>query len=417
MAGREIQVERVLQAEVAPSEIDIQIATAHRYPRDLQKFKVLAEEMATGDEEIAGHCIYAMKRRNADGSFKEITGPSVRLAEIIVSAWGNTHAAAKVGAIDEKFVTAQSYCWDLERNVRIGWEIPRRITTKDGKRYSDDMIMVTASAAESIAYRNAAFKVIPQALWKPIEKKVRTVISGAGRDAKGREEILRKMLAAYATKGITLSQVLKRIGKRAIAEITPEDIVTLRGIWTAIEEGMTSLETEFLAPTKEERPLPRVADELLKKPAQPPAAPVASKPEPPPERQAGEDELEPEFTTDVEQAKEGDDLGDLVMDAFAKSAPTPEPEVLPDLPPPPKLRGWPKGKLRKPPAATPNDNDLGPSRDTLLQKARSLVQECIAAGDAAKLPPDFEDMSPSDLWSLIKRLGNRLQVAKQASGT
>ncbi|MFN8826683.1 MAG: hypothetical protein ACK501_17070, partial [Planctomycetota bacterium] len=41
----------------------------------------------------------------------------------------------------------------------------RRITGKNGRRYSSDMIGVTGNAACSIALRNAVFRGIPRAFW------------------------------------------------------------------------------------------------------------------------------------------------------------------------------------------------------------------------------------------------------------
>src|SRR6185436_14130544 len=66
-------------------EIDMQISTAKKWPRSIKKFKETAAEMATLDEDTAAACIYALPR---DG--KTIEGPSARLAEIILSAWGNS---------------------------------------------------------------------------------------------------------------------------------------------------------------------------------------------------------------------------------------------------------------------------------------------------------------------------------------
>src|SRR5262245_11187920 len=140
------------------SEIDIQIATARKYPRSLLKFKNDAEAMACLDEETASSCFYALKRAE-----KPIEGPSVRLAEIVASAWGNLRSGARIIAEDEKFVVAQGACHDLEKNVAFQVEVRRRITDKNGRRYSDDMITTTCNAACSIALRNAIFKAIPGA--------------------------------------------------------------------------------------------------------------------------------------------------------------------------------------------------------------------------------------------------------------
>src|SRR5262249_8344200 len=82
------------------SELDVQITTARRYPRSLARFKAAALMMIRMDQATAAACFYALPRRERreDGSFqkKTITGPSVRLAEIVASCWGNLRAGARV---------------------------------------------------------------------------------------------------------------------------------------------------------------------------------------------------------------------------------------------------------------------------------------------------------------------------------
>ena len=67
------------------AEIDMQIATAKRYPRDLAKVKRKMLDFATLDEETAESCFYSVPR---DG--KTIQGPSVRLAEIADVEFGSS---------------------------------------------------------------------------------------------------------------------------------------------------------------------------------------------------------------------------------------------------------------------------------------------------------------------------------------
>ncbi|MCH8841084.1 MAG: hypothetical protein IH831_10535 [Planctomycetes bacterium] len=45
------------------SEIDMQIATAKKYPRSIKQFQNEALQMATLNEDIAGECIYSLPRR------------------------------------------------------------------------------------------------------------------------------------------------------------------------------------------------------------------------------------------------------------------------------------------------------------------------------------------------------------------
>lgn len=226
------------------SEVDLQIKTAKQYPRSIQKFKNDALAMATLDEETAAGCFYALKR---DG--KVIEGPSVRLAEIVTTAWGNLRCGSRLIDIGEKFVTAQAICHDLERNVAVSMECKRRITTKTGRRYGDDMIGVTANAAAGIAFRNAVFKVIPMVYTRSILRAARTVAVG---DAKTLATRRHEMVDYFGKMGVDLEHILYVLSKPGIDEIGLEDLALLKGLATAIKDGDTTIEQAFPEPTEDE---------------------------------------------------------------------------------------------------------------------------------------------------------------------
>lgn len=70
--------------------------------------------MATLDKETAQSCGYALPRGN-----KPITGPSVHLAKIIVSNWGNMRTEAKVVQITDTQVVSRGTAWDLEKTWQV----------------------------------------------------------------------------------------------------------------------------------------------------------------------------------------------------------------------------------------------------------------------------------------------------------
>lgn len=161
----EVKQAEMLQA-INRSEVDMQIATAKQYPRDLPTVLNKIETYATMDTETAEDCFYALRRQGADGGTQLIEGLSVRMAEIIASAWGNLRVQTRIIGNDGRFITAQGVCHDLETNVAVSKEVKRRITNKYGKTFSDDMQVVTGNAAASIAFRNAVLAVVPKAVTK-----------------------------------------------------------------------------------------------------------------------------------------------------------------------------------------------------------------------------------------------------------
>jgi hypothetical protein len=230
------------------AEIDMQIATAKNYPRDLAKCvssaMQLVEYHMQQQKGVEEGLYYALKRGG-----KEIMGPNVRLAEIIQHSYGNSRAGARPIEEGDKYVTAEGVFHDLENNTAIRMHVKRRITDKEGHRYGDDMIAVTENAACAIAYRNAVLKGIPKAIWWPLYLKCRNIAGGKTKDetAKKRAEAI-----AWLVKlGIPEKNICERLGVAKVSEINSEKLATLRGICTAIAAKETTSGKEFNL--KEER--------------------------------------------------------------------------------------------------------------------------------------------------------------------
>lgn len=237
---------------VSKAELDQMCDIARRYPRSLTKFQRDCRSMATLNEKVAAECMYALPR---DG--KSIEGPSARLAEIVVNAWGNCLAAARTVDEGREFITAQGVFQDLERNTKIVYEVRRRITGKGGKRFGADMIGVTANAACSIALRNAVFKGVPKALWADIYGEVRKVIAGDSKTLVNRRA---DALAHLQKLGATKDMVLAALGVKGVEDIGLEEIVVLGGWANAIKEGETTVEAAF-APKEPESSGPSRIDQ------------------------------------------------------------------------------------------------------------------------------------------------------------
>lgn len=244
--GHETEIEvlpalgEMLEAQVR-GEIDVQITTAKRYPRSITQFIEEATAMATLNEEIAAACIYAKPQ---DGGVVE--GPSARLAEICASAWGNMRIEARQVGEDDRFVTARGTSWDLQRNVAIAFEVKRRITKRGGAKYSDDMIGTTSNAAASIALRNAVFKNIPTAFWRPIYQRCREVAVGKASTLASTRQ---KMIEFFQKLGVLPDRIFTIFQIKGIEDITLDHVATLRGLASAIREGETTVDDAFPSTT------------------------------------------------------------------------------------------------------------------------------------------------------------------------
>lgn len=228
-------------SSITKAEIDSQISTAKRYPRSIGKVKQAMIAFATLDEETAAGCFFTLPgRKGGDG--KPIQGPSVRLAEIALSTYQNIRAGSRVIDDDGKIITAQGICHDLENNVCVTVEVKRRVTTKEGRRFSDDMVVMTGNAACSIALRNATFRVIPLALVKPVYEQAKTVAIGDGRTLVSRRS---GAVNHFMKMGVKKEQILSVCGVSSVDDIGLEHLEILLGYSTAIKDGDTSIDEVF----------------------------------------------------------------------------------------------------------------------------------------------------------------------------
>ena len=233
------QDQNIIQIDaVERANVDSQVATAKQYPRDLSRSVNNSIAMATMDAATAQSCGYALPRGG-----KPITGPSVHLAKLIVSNWGNMRAEAKVVQITDKQVISRGTCWDLENNVATAFEVRRSIIGKGGKRFSDDMITVTGNAANSIAYRNAVFSVIPKAIIDKVYQAAQHYITGDLSDEEKLVARRKKCIDFFKSEyGITEDEVVMLCGKQTVNQIKADQIALLLGITQSLKDGDTTVE-------------------------------------------------------------------------------------------------------------------------------------------------------------------------------
>ncbi|WP_337801237.1 hypothetical protein [Hallella sp.] len=242
------QDQNIIQIDaVERANVDSQVATAKQYPRDIARSVNNSIAMATMDYATAQSCGYALPRGG-----KLITGPSVHLAKLIVSNWGNVRAEAKVVQITDKQVISRGTCWDLENNVATAFEVRRSIVGKNGKRFSDDMITVTGNAANSIAYRNAVFSVIPKAITDKVYQAAQHFVTGDLSDEEKLVARRKKCIDFFKDEyGITEQEVVMLCGKQTVNQIKADQIAVLLGITQSLKDGDTTVE-EVMRPYRAE---------------------------------------------------------------------------------------------------------------------------------------------------------------------
>lgn len=257
----EPQEMQVIQVDaIEKVNIDLQVTTAKKYPRDIGKSIENSIIMATMTQASAESCGYALIRGG-----KLIAGPSVNLAKILAYNWKNLRIEVKVSRRTDTEVTSRGTCWDLETNVAASFEVSRSIIDSRGKRYSNDICVATGNASNSIAFRNAVFAVIPKPIIDRVYQAARDMITGdlsdAGKLFNKRTSIFNSFKNNYS---IIESEVIQICGKQTSNQINTSEIVVLLGILQSLKDGDTTV-NELMKPYRVKETIEEAKKEMKQK--------------------------------------------------------------------------------------------------------------------------------------------------------
>ena len=223
-------------------EIDSQIATAKRYPRDLTNFINKCTAAATLDREVAESLFYTKPvGKGKDGRQQYVTGPSIRLAELVSAYYGNIRCKTSIIKEDGKAVYALAQVADLENNNAQSGEHAESIVDKNGKRYSDRQVELIKEVAQAKALRKMLFKVIPMALVKPVITAAQNLLNGGQSMAERRE----KLVAWLKSLKIDMKRVWTALGVAGAADLTPDHLSQLAGIYNGLKTGEFTVDEAF----------------------------------------------------------------------------------------------------------------------------------------------------------------------------
>ena len=226
------------------ASIDMQIATAHQYPRSMTQFKQRAIAIACLDEDTAISCIYRRPVGKQNGQQVYAEGMSVRMAEIVASCYGNLRVAARIVEQDPggRFIVAQGVAHDLESNVLSTSEVIEATVYSNGRPYDERMRIVVTKAALAKARRDAIFQVVPKALAKPIELAVKDLLTGGSTPLTERRS---KAVQWINTLGIDPERVWRALGTGGADDLTDSHLMTLTGLRTSIKDHDVTIDEAF----------------------------------------------------------------------------------------------------------------------------------------------------------------------------
>lgn len=271
---------------LSTGEIMSQVEIAKRNPRDLVKFQKNLVALVASSPDVAQSAFYTLKRKSKNREtgkteVKIIQGPSIHLMRLAAPLFKNLRWGGRQMGEDGGFVVAQGVSHDLEANLFVSVEVRRPIVTRDGRRYTADMVNTTTMAAIAIAMRNALGNTISKPLWEPAYLKAKEIAVGT---VKSLPERRKKCVAEFAKLGVTEQEILDYCDVDAVEKISLDHLELLLGTYTGITEEGMSIDEAF---GREKAPIQEPGSKPAAGPAPSPGGPLeaalAGEPEPGPQ--------------------------------------------------------------------------------------------------------------------------------------
>lgn len=259
----QINVQTEMMISRQAQEVQAAMVVAKRFPRDefaaIEKIKRTCQRST-----LAEQAIYSYPR-----SGKNITGPSIRLAEAIAQNWGNIdygilELEQKDGASD-----MMAYAWDLETNTRVTkiFSVDHKRDTKKGSYKLTDGRDIYEATANFGARRMRAciLGVIPgDVVDMALDECKTTIAKGNGEPM---QERIKKLLKAFKDEfKVTKDQLEKYTGYN-LAEFGEEEIFNLKGVYKSLRDGQGRI-SDFFEEEKQETLDPFAPDEKTIKEAE-----------------------------------------------------------------------------------------------------------------------------------------------------
>ena len=228
--------------------------TVGRYTQEVQGMVFMAKQFPRNTYEAWQRIKQACQRKTlAEVSSyayprggEKVTGPSIRLAEVLAQNWGNmTYGVTELEQKNGES-TCMAYAWDLETNVRSEkiFNVRHKIYTKKGTKELSDPRDIYELVANMGARRQRAciLAVIPKdVVDAAVEECEKTMLGGNKEPIQDR---LKKMLDKFSEFGVTKEMIQKRIGY-AFENFTEKDVLSLGKIYNSLRDGVGKREEFF----------------------------------------------------------------------------------------------------------------------------------------------------------------------------
>jgi hypothetical protein len=237
------QVQTLMNREQSKAiqEIQAALVIARANPRDQIK---AVERIKTSCSRpgLASIAMYAYPKGG-----QMVTGPSIRLAEVLAQNWGNLDFGIRELSQDSKESVVESFCWDLETNVRQQkiFHVQHELRTKAGPKKLTDPRDIYEHIANQGARRLRAciLGIIPFDIVDYAVEVCEKTLKQANGSVPMIDRI-QKMVLAFGELGVTSEMLEKRLGHK-IEIVIEQELITLQKIYISIKDGFSRREDWF----------------------------------------------------------------------------------------------------------------------------------------------------------------------------
>ena len=231
-----------IESARAIQEVQAAMIIAKRFPRDQNEAHTRIMK-ACERYSLADKAMYAYPRGG-----KTVTGPSIRLAEVIAQNWQNLEFGVRELSQHAGKSEAEAFAWDMEMNTKQikTFQVPHvRYTKKDGNVRLTDPRDVYEYVANLGARRMRAciLGIIPGDVVEDAVAQCEKTLR-EGNKKKPIQDRIRIMLKGFDGLGISQAMIEQRLGHE-VGITTDDELLELNKIGRSISDNITGREEWF----------------------------------------------------------------------------------------------------------------------------------------------------------------------------
>lgn len=190
-----------------------------------------------------------------------IEGASVGATRVVSRCWGNCTAGVRVADESDDHWDLEGRFLDFESNFSAtrGLRLLKRVKwggkVQHVSSMDPQMEMQIFQAGVSKCFRNVVRDGVPEAILERYWREAKAISVGKQPARKLAKKAVKKVLDAFSKLRVTGEMLEEHMGKK-MDEWSHEDAARLRGIYTAIEGGETSVGQMFGETVREPEPAP-----------------------------------------------------------------------------------------------------------------------------------------------------------------